>query len=131
MFYLHIEILCREYLVLTTDFCKLLLHRHTFARPSRDHHVIIKLSGITICFKFAMVIADSLMITRWSRYGRAKVCRWVYDVNVCKNQQWAPNNRGIQFQHVGRRTTFLKSKMLLFPYTFDFFLPSYNPFFTN
>jgi hypothetical protein len=38
------------------------------------------------------------------------------DVNVCKNQHWVCNNCGEEFQHVGR-TIFIKSKMLLFPYT--------------
>ena len=38
------------------------------------------------------------------------------DVNVCKNQHWVCNICGEKFQHVGR-TIFIKSKMLLFPYT--------------
>ena len=65
---------------------------------------------------FAMVIADSSMITRMSHDVRAKVCRRIYDVNVCKNQWWAPNNRSVEFQRVGK-TIFIKSKMLLFLYT--------------
>ena len=55
---------------------------------------------------FAMIIADSSMITRMSRD----------DENVCKNQRWPPNIRGVEFQRVGR-TLFIKSNMLPFPYT--------------
>ena len=70
---------------------------------------------------FAMVIADSSTIARWSRDGRAKVCRWIYGVNVCKNQRWAPNIRGVEFQRLGR-TIFIKSKMLLFLYNIQIFV---------
>ena len=57
-----------------------------------------------------------------------------HNINVCKEQRGAPNIRGEEFQRLGR-TIFIKSKMLLFPYTlimstriFFFFLPSYSPF---
>ena len=63
------------------------------------------------------------------------VYRWIYNDTVCKEQWWAPNICGEEFQCVGR-TIFIKSKMILFPYKLIIstqifkiltFLPSYNP----
>ena len=82
---------------------------------------------------FAIVITDSSMIARWSRDGQKKICRWIFDVKISKEQRWAPNMRGEEFW-----TIFIKSKMLLFFLyinnfnpdfqNFDFFLLSYYPF---
>ena len=55
---------------------------------------------------------------------------------VCKDCRWISNNRGEEFQRVGKKI-FIKSKMFLFLYTLIIsirifkiltFLPSYNPF---
>ena len=100
MFYLHVEILHSGYLVLTTALCKHLHYRFTnipLPDPSPDHCAIIKLSAITIvnhiptdrlisCNVIFQMIS-CLMIVRWSHDGQAKVCWWIYDVNVCK-EQW-------------------------------------------
>ena len=52
-----------------------------------------------------------------SRGGHEKIGqRYVGESIVCKEQWLAPNIRGEKFLHVGR-TIFIKSKMLLFPYT--------------
>ena len=41
--------------------------------------------------------------------GQMYVDEWFNDVNVCKEQRWAPNIHSEEFQHVGR-TIFIKSK---------------------
>jgi hypothetical protein len=61
-------------------------------------------------------IAGNVVIARRSFKGQAEVCRWFYLDFACKEQWWVPNICGEEFQHVGR-TIFIKSKMLLFPYT--------------
>ena len=60
---------------------------------------------------------------------RTKVCRWIYDVNGCKNKRWAPNIHGVKFQRVDRKIfikCFINAYFSLFT-NFDFFLLSYNP----
>ena len=63
-----------------------------------------------------VVIAGNVMITWWLRDGRAKVYRWIYKDNVCKEQWWAPNIRDVKFHRFSN---------------FDFCLPSYNSFNTR
>ena len=65
------------------------------------------------------------------------VCRWIYKDIACKEQWWAANIRGEEFQCVGRKI-FIKSKMLLFSYIFfisakilkvpTYFLPIFKTF---
>ena len=77
-----------------------------------------QVSGRFIWTWVVEVIAGNVVITRCSREGRAKACRtyrWIYKDNVCKEQWWAQNVRGEEFQLVGR-TISKKSKILLIPY---------------
>ena len=71
-------------------------------------------------------------VTRWLREG--SLMNLV--VNVCKRQRWVFFIHGEEFKCVCR-TIFIKSKMLLFPYTLIIltrifnivtFFPIYNPF---
>ena len=68
-----------------------------------------------------MVITNNAGITRWSRDGRAKEFRYIYDEN------FALNIRVEEFQRVGR-TKSKKSKMLFFPGYINILNPDFQNF---
>jgi hypothetical protein len=96
--------------------CTLLLSVITISNQlqtyfNKQHTILISPSG---WMWFAMVIAAGNNVNNMQQSHKGSLTN--LDVNFCKNQHWVCNMCGEEFQHVGR-TIFIKSKMLLFPYT--------------